>query len=161
MTTQLLNFQRQFVDAVLSGEKQQTIRLIRSSPVEAGDELRLYAGLRQPGARLLRVETCAKIELIDFLLGNEVIVGDVKYKYVIYENNHPNLLDLSLADGFTSPGDFLDFFVNRYGPLPIVGRLCCIYWTPTVEGLAQARDIMAERIEYRREVEAVRKACGV
>jgi len=136
MTTQLLNFQRQFVDAVLSGKKRRTIRLIRKRNPAAGDELRLYTGLRQPGARLLRVEICQHVSPVNILGINTINIGGF------------NVIGSRLAreDGFERVRDFIAFFVKQYGPLPIIGRLCCIYWTPTADGLARAEEIMAGRL---------------
>lgn len=41
-----LNFQKQFVPLIESGEKRQTIRLKRKNPIKVGDNLYLFTGLR-------------------------------------------------------------------------------------------------------------------
>lgn len=46
----LLNFRDQFVEPIRTGRKRHTIRATRKHPIQTGDKLYLYCGLRQRGA---------------------------------------------------------------------------------------------------------------
>jgi hypothetical protein len=56
------NFQRQFVDAIRSGAKTQTIR--RNARCETGDTLQLYTGQRTKNCVLIGTAACAICEAV-------------------------------------------------------------------------------------------------
>ena len=53
-----LNFQKQFVPLIESGEKRQTIRSQRKQPIKVGDLLYLYTGQRTKNCRKLAESIC-------------------------------------------------------------------------------------------------------
>lgn len=116
-----------FIDKILSGEKQQTIR--RAGPkwanVKAGDKLTLYTGLRTKACRKLGeaiVESITPI-MLDTECDNVAVytpLGD-------FNLDLPALNDLVERDGFIGKDDFFEFFCLNYK----IGRLkmVVIRWT--------------------------------
>lgn len=107
--THLINFKKQFAEAVESGEKKQTLRPARKRPIEIGDTLRLYVGLRQKGARLLKVATVIDKTSMTIDMGG------------IVEREYGRLLDPNRAareDGFVDFPAMRGWFAGQYG-LPV------------------------------------------
>lgn len=101
-----------FIDKILSGEKQQTIR--RFSPkwknVKTGDKLTLYTGLRTKDCRKLGeavVEsiTPITIDTDDSFVEIHTPLGDFKLSYL-------DLEDLAGRDGFDCVRDFFYVFLG-------------------------------------------------
>jgi len=63
-----------FKDKILNGEKRQTIRKARKTPIKVGDTLYLYWILRTKQCELLKVVKCTESTL-------EVLGSDVVNKY--------------------------------------------------------------------------------
>lgn len=108
--THLINFQARFAAAVESGQKRQTLRRPRKTPIRPGDTLRLYTGLMHKGARLLREVECVFVEPICF-----TECGAYGY----------NVHDFAKADGFKDWWEMRNWFHKQYG-LPV--SLILIKW---------------------------------
>lgn len=132
-----LSFQKQFVAAVESGEKTQTIRARRKRPFKIGDTLYLYYGMRTKQCRKLGEAICTSVKPI-----------------TLHERSHPSLSRLAISlsdtgftralnpleksilaekDGFEDLDAMFDWFGKTHG-LPFEGFL--IRWDPNtfVEG---------------------------
>lgn len=117
----LLGFKKRFAPAVESGKKRQTIRARRKDgrDPKAGDILFLYSGLRTKQCHQLGVEKCKAVLpiRIDFtsieIKGRELDVVERRL--------------FSVADGFGSFDELVDWFVNEAGrDLPWRGIV--VYW---------------------------------
>lgn len=59
-----LNFMERFAGAVERGEKRQTIRRVRKTPIKVGDTLQLYTGQRTKACRKLGLGRCTRVRAI-------------------------------------------------------------------------------------------------
>lgn len=113
----LLDFKKQFADAVESGEKRCTIRAYRKDgrDPKPGDTLYLYTGLRTKSCRKLKVCKCksvTKLRIGDDFVQKEILRG-------LFFMNSTKIAHL---DGFDNKKDFFDFFKKTHG-LPFRGLL--------------------------------------
>jgi hypothetical protein len=109
------NFMPQFAHLVGSGEKRQTIRLVRKRPTKPGDFLYLKMGMRTKECRdLLPPQACKSVEPILIFPPNLTVNGQVL--------SMVEILDLAWADGFETVDHFIDFFKNQYG-FPFEGEI--------------------------------------
>lgn len=109
-----LNFKAEFADAVESGEKRQTIRRRWRRPIQKGDDLYLYTGLRTKAVRLLGMAICESEEPIRIQYGLIEVAGCVL--------GWGDRVRFIRADGFERYRDFFLFFERQYG-LPFEGVL--------------------------------------
>lgn len=129
----ILNFQKRFADKVRRGIKQQTIRAFRKYPIEFGERLYLYTGLRTKLARKLRGEAwCIGTRFIEI-----TEVGITIY----YKNTRPDrmvarsrslarLNRFAVADGFKDWAEMKAFWLETHG-LPFEGTLIkWVDWNP-------------------------------
>lgn len=135
------NFQTQFVEKILSGEKSQTIRRRRKRQTIPGDMLSLYTGMRTKKCTLIAVAPCVNFEPIKFYLDrSEMFIwspeqpGDLYYQEgeeigSFRLMNAEEVNALAHADGFEDVYDFFDFF-KRYKS-DYLGDFEIIYWDPT------------------------------
>lgn len=108
------NFQRQFVPAIQSGEKTQTIR--RSARAKVGDRLQLYTGMRTKACRKI-VEPdpiCTMCHYIA-LRPDAITFGDASL--------FPSADEFARMDGFADYADMHLWFTERYDDAYFVGRL--------------------------------------
>ena len=123
----LYNFQERFVQPMLSGRKNHTIRAIRAHPDKPGNTLHLYTGLRTKHAKLLMRVPCVKIEEIEITesrLARGVVAStriSVKIDGVELDRGEKNAL--AYRDGFNSFEDMMHFWKGR---LPFHGHV--IHW---------------------------------
>ena len=111
-----LNFQKQFVNAVLNGEKTQTIRKARKYPIKKGETLYLYTGLRTKNTRKLKEVICEAVY--------HIIITDklVRFNSDITINTLEWLNIFARADGFKDWKNMIDWFHDTHG-LPFKGQL--------------------------------------
>jgi len=110
----VVGFSRQFAELVESGQKRQTIRTVRKRAIQVGDELRLYAGLRQKGARLLGVGRVTEVHPI--MIAEQYVTNwDT---YLSTGGSHGDAF--AELDGFGSALEMVDWFRRTHG-LPFVG----------------------------------------
>lgn len=109
------NFSSEFAPLVGSGEKTQTIRKRRKRPIQVGDTLYLYTGMRTKQCRKLGEATCTAVETIKIYPTQQIILGKQILRF-------SGRWKLAKADGFTGLRDFYAFFRDHYG-LPFTGIL--------------------------------------
>jgi len=124
----LYGFKKQFEDAILSGEKRQTIRGPRKNFDNPGDIMHLYTGLRQKCTKLLMRVPCVKVEGI-IINSRSIYVGKMAH-CLPWAAQKPrlwaSLLDesacdlLAKNDGFESYGHLMTYFAES---LPFVGTI--------------------------------------
>lgn len=118
----LLNFKKQFANAVESGIKRQTIRTPRKHEIKTGDTLYLYTGLRTSSTRKLRTAKCSSVQIIRIAPDGISFSGD--------EICELSKMDkFAQADGFNNYSEMLAWFEEQHG-LPFVGIL--IKWEAEV-----------------------------
>lgn len=113
-----LNFKKEFVPAIESGEKKHTIRKMRKRPFQKGDTVYLYYGMRTNACRKLgegKVHQVVEIWIED----NAVYLGWVNSRYKLTLNETETL---AIGDGFDNIESFFDFFRSTYS-LPFHGQL--------------------------------------
>lgn len=97
-----------FREKIESGEKEQTIRLIRVNPIKIGQILQIYWKQRDPKqSEKLFEAKCTYVENIA-ISENKVIL---KERFLNAEETEK----LALEDGFDSSKEFFDFFKKTYG----------------------------------------------
>ena len=104
------NFQPQFVDAIRSGAKTQTIR--RNARCKTGDTMQLYTGQRTKDCTLIGTATCAICESITIAEGH---ISSGGWRLPSGDAHH-----IARIDGFASVDAMRDWFRDRYG-LPFEG----------------------------------------
>jgi len=118
----LLNFQKQFAEAVKSGTKRQTIRKERKYPIKKGERLYLYAGLRTKKAKKLKEAKCRSVKKIKiFQTGpfyNIRIMPEHSPYYLCTINDDQFAKD----DGFENSQEMINWFEKTHG-LPFEGIL--------------------------------------
>jgi len=114
-----LNFKKQFVEEILSGEKKQTIRAMRKRPFKVGDRLYLYTGMRTKQCKKIGEAVCTKVEHIKIYYKNDIL--NVKLKGRILSFDELNYF--AVYDGFNGVFGFIGFFKDI---TPFSGQI--IYW---------------------------------
>jgi len=106
----ILNFQKQFVPLIESGEKRQTIRKARKHPIKVGETLYLYAGLRTKYVRKIGEYKCKFIDKIKIeVLGGIWINGRRTIYYLDY------LDSFAKSDGFKNWREMIQWFEKYHG----------------------------------------------
>lgn len=109
-----LNFKKQFVPLIESGEKHQTIRVLRKDgrKPKVGEALYLYTGMRTKNCQKLKEVICKSVTRIvisrGYLRLNEVFLHSFEK------------LQIAFADGFETYQEFQNFFEETHG-LPFHG----------------------------------------
>ena len=119
-----------FIDKILAGEKQQTIR--RASPkwknVKAGDKLTLYTGLRTKACRKLGEAVVESVGKVVFYRAGLIAVVTRYGENWLTEDEVDELVR---RDGFGDVHDFWHFFDAHYPERPI--EMLVIRWTDCKE----------------------------
>lgn len=118
------NFQRQFVDSILSLEKPHTIRPERKHPTKVNDMLYLYTGMRTKQCKQIATAPCTYVERIGIYLHNPlpyVLIDD-------YGISTEAMDRLIRRDGFQCREDFFEFFM-RYSRDVRENKLRLIWWS--------------------------------
>jgi len=108
----VLNFSKQFADAVERGEKRQTIRAERKDlrRPHKGQRLTLYTGMRTKSCRLLRVVTCTACLPVSINFRDSTIrVSGAPLR-------GSSLEDFAQMDGFESSAALFDWFRKAHAP---------------------------------------------
>lgn len=100
------NFQKQFADAVRSGKKGQTVRPKRKRQTKSGDRLVLYTGMRTKSCEKLLETTCKEVLPLEIHVNRLILDG----KNLSFND----AVSFAQADGFTSLGMFIKFFIEKY-----------------------------------------------
>jgi len=105
----IINFHQEFLDAIASGEKRQTIRKGRAKPIKPGDNLILYTGFRTSKARRIGEHTCLGIDTIKIKWENGSICLNGTWM-------HKSHIDwIAAKEGFLHTAAFFGFFKRHYG----------------------------------------------
>lgn len=143
------SFQKQFAEPILSGLKQQTIRLDRKRHARPGETLQLYTGMRTRHCRHIADKTCAAVIpiVLNFFGDGFALVGE-GYPFLMHgdaEDAAAIGLDglcgrfytahreqLARNDGFSCWAQMSAFWNEQHGPYShdevFVGKL--IGWWP-------------------------------
>jgi hypothetical protein len=111
-----LNFQKQFVPKILSGDKRQTIRAKRKHPIKVNDKLYLFTGLRTKNCQRLFDTVCREIKDIEIQKDGIIWLDNDKL------SNYEDLNELAQSDGFKNWWEMIDWFKKIHG-LPFYGQL--------------------------------------
>jgi hypothetical protein len=115
----LVNFKAQFAASVLRGRKRQTMRLRRKRPIQEGDTLRLYTGLRTKEAVLLREVEVKEVRSCRLFEGGIFIDTRSGLQADWTKGDSQAGTKLANADGFADYDEMLAFFKKLYGEQPI------------------------------------------
>lgn len=107
-----INFKKEFVPLVESGEKTQTIRQVRKNPIKKGDTLYLYSGLRTNYCRLIKKVECQSI--VDIEISDMIRIAGMGI------TDYKEALEFAREDGFKDLKSFWQIFKNHY-KLPFKG----------------------------------------
>ncbi|HPA21226.1 MAG TPA: hypothetical protein PLU30_26015 [Verrucomicrobiae bacterium] len=110
-----LNFKRRFVGTILNGEKRQTIRKPRKTPLRVGDRLHLLTGMRTKSCRKLGVASCTALQDVRIDRDGFTLDG-------VRADGQGRLTEMARADGFVSWSEMVEFFQQTHG-LPFSGVL--------------------------------------
>ena len=116
-----LNFQKQFVEAVESGAKRQTIRhtwIDGKFPFQTGSTLQFYFGLRTKQSRKIGKAVCTGVKAFQLERNGAMWVGGERL--TIQER-----FAFAQADGFEDPLVLWDWF-KKHHDLPFDGWV--VYW---------------------------------
>lgn len=105
------NFSPEFADAVVSGEKCQTVR--KTKRAKKGDMLQLYTGQRTKKCRKLREAECLYVDYVH-ITPDGLIVGDT-------DKHAGNSDAFAKRDGFKDYADMVAWFTKKYGDAHFVG----------------------------------------
>jgi hypothetical protein len=124
-----LNYQSRFAAKVADGSKYHTIRAVRVQPIQRGDWLMHYTGMRTKNCRKLRTDTlCIGVTTIVIMpsLGLVILDRDSFY-YRAGKLGISDVRTLATVDGFADSEAFFDWFSITHGP-EFYGTL--IEWKP-------------------------------
>lgn len=120
-----INFQREFVEAIKNGSKNQTIRKVGKRKFFVGQALQLYTGQRT--SKCEKISDSIVTQLQTFSIGDydNFTMPDVHVNDKLLSVQE--LVEFAESDGFSTWGSFIDFFDYKYGT-PFSGRV--IHWKP-------------------------------
>ena len=106
------SFKPEFVDKILSGEKQSTIRSTKRC--EVGDTMQLYIGMRTKKCKKLMDVVCIGVAPIIVSAHSQWKLGETE------GNVKPSVAPLHEQEGFMNVQAMVEFFREEYG-LPYRG----------------------------------------
>jgi len=122
----IYNFKKQFAGAIRTGSKTQTIRAHgKRQPPKVGDWAYCYTGLRTRDVCRLGAFRIVRVTQISISAGSCSV--SVPRCGVWSNLSAEEIEQLARADGFSSAGDFFDFFSREHGGT-LGGHL--IEWDP-------------------------------
>jgi hypothetical protein len=119
------SFQVRFVEPILAGTKDQTIRAPRKSPPKIGGSMHLFTGMRTKACRRIATVTCTEIlscELSPFLYGGFVRIT-AGNDNVVHLNGKRELVLFARRDGFASWEALCEFWADTHGSLAFHGTI--------------------------------------
>lgn len=111
-----LSFQPRFVQPILDGVKDQTIRAPRKVPIRPGQTLHLFTGMRTKQCRRIATVTCTavlSVTIRPFLYSVDAIV----------DGQEVHLTEFARRDGFGSWAEMCDFWQDTHGALAFTGHV--------------------------------------
>ena len=113
-----LGFKRRWAGKVRDGVKRHTFRKERKRPINVGDKLIMFCGMRTKNCERLGTHICTVV-LPGRLDANGNMIIDGRWL------SGPEVEAFAVADGFAGCGEFRDWFEKQYG-LPFDGVV--LYW---------------------------------
>ena len=110
-----LNFQKQFVNKILNGEKKQTIRAKRKRPFVRGDILYLYTGMRTKNCDKIGESFCIDIADVEIIDKEKIKIDGMELNRFLRD-------ELASNDGFKNYYEMVEWFEKTHG-LPFKGQL--------------------------------------
>lgn len=121
-----LNFKKQFVPAVKSGKKRQTIRSVRKRPFVKGDKLYLFTGMRTENCARIKEVVCKSVYTIKIYDSNttkHLAFSIYSDKYIrLFGKNSLDADSFARKDGFKNSSEMIEWFKQTHG-LPFHGQL--------------------------------------
>lgn len=108
-----LNFQPQFVEALLTGAKRQTIR--RKARCKPGDKIQIYTGQRTKECRMLGEAVCLATAPV-ILYPSRAYIGE-------HMLNDKQRQELAEADGFANYQEMHEWFKEKYKSRSFEGEI--------------------------------------
>lgn len=105
-----LSFKSSFAEKILSEAKTTTIRVARKVPIEKGDTLYLFSGMRTKNCKRIATAVCMMVEpvTIDLLLWEIYLgVGQLVLPH--------QLTKFAQDDGFENAPSLFQWFTDQYG----------------------------------------------
>ena len=123
-----LSFAKRFADDVESGKKRQTIRVERKRPVNPGDPLYLYTGMRTKACRKLGESECDEVHRFRREGRGKWWLIEVENRWGLMERGEylgeSDIAMMARLDGFDTTAEFEDWF-DQY---PDGSRLDLLKW---------------------------------
>ena len=110
----VIGFKKHFKEAIISGEKRQTIRKQWIRPIKLGDTLFLSIGMRTKNYQRLKVAECTSVTPVT-IRTSSVTLDD-------RDLNAKEIEEFAKLDGFSTAQAFYDFFEENHG-LPFEGEV--------------------------------------
>ena len=104
-----LNFKKQFVSKILSGEKRQTIRS-RKRPIKEGERLYLYTGQRTKHCQKIAESICSRTQNI--IISNYQLDSYSRVFLDCEQLCTAHVKELAIRDGFENVEEFFEFFLS-------------------------------------------------
>lgn len=120
-----LNFKEEFAGLVERGEKTQTIRRVRETPIKVGDTLQLLTGQRTKACRKLGVGMVEEVSAVRLTAdGVDAYITPLWQLMRMTPEKTENVTEeeFAKADGFKDWLEMRDWFEKQYG-LPFEGVL--------------------------------------
>jgi len=106
-----------FKEKILYGNKRQTIRKLRKTPIKKGERLHLYWHLRQRDCESLGSWTCMETFFVKLFFTPLVIqILNDAHGYGVRNMTDEEALDLAKRDGFTSVQELFTTLERMHGP---------------------------------------------
>lgn len=121
-----LSFQPRFVQPILDGVKDQTIRAPRKVPIRPGQTLHLFMGMRTKHCRRIATVMCIAVlpvTIRPFLYGGGVDLAG-------WGEDGMDLELFARRDGFGSWAEMCDFWQDTHGALAFTGNV--YRWEPLI-----------------------------
>lgn len=118
------SFQTRFVEPILGGIKDQTIRAPRKVPPKIGGVMHLFTGMRTKACKRIATVTCTEILKIDispFYFRGYVWLGANDNATTL--SSEPELQAFARRDGFSSSEEMCDFWQASHGALLFRGEV--------------------------------------
>jgi hypothetical protein len=123
-----LSFKGRFVDLILEGKKNQTIRNFRKYPIQPGETLYLYFGMRTKHCKKLKEVVCKEVSQIYITELGVVITShsdSFPYLQTATITKIDSLNEFAQRDGFVSWKEMKLWWTTTH-QLPFTGQL--IQW---------------------------------
>lgn len=110
----ILSFKKQFAPKILEGSKRQTIRAPRKYPIQPGEKLYLYTGLRTKHCLKICEVVCKAVEQITINLDKGIVVRRHKNNGKQWTIKGEHLNYFAQDDGFTDWADMREFWRKNH-----------------------------------------------